>query len=146
MSSRQQTPDIMGNILAASAPAQPQATMLVLQRITNDGGTQMRAGMDPETIKEYQEAIEPARRGRSRRSSSTTTASATGSPTGSHWVNAAHRSGKYLDIRQTSVRARRDAVLHAAGAKCQPRWRTNADKRRGRDAAARRRVAAVVRR
>ena len=56
------------NILATKARQQPQATMLVLQRITNGGGTQMRASMDPETIKEYQEAIRPSGTWRSRRS------------------------------------------------------------------------------
>ena len=122
----------MGNILAASAPAQPQATMLVLQRITNDGGTQMRAGMDPETIKEYQEAIEASETWPFPPVIVYHDGERYWLADGFHRVNAAHRSGKYLDI-PADIRAgtRRDAVLHAAGANASHGLRrTKDDKRR----------------
>ena len=106
MSSRQQTPDIMGNILAANAPAQPQATMLVLQRITNDGGTQMRAGMDPETIKEYEEAIDNSEAWPFPPVIVYHDGDRYWLADGFHRVNAAHRSGGYLDIPADIVRAR----------------------------------------
>ena len=106
--------------------------MLVLQRITNDGGTQMRAGMDPETIKEYQEAIDNSEAWPFPPVIVYHDGDRYWLADGFHRVNAAHRSGKHLEI-PADIRAgtRRDAVLHAAGANASHGLRrTNADKRR----------------
>lgn len=130
MTTRQTTPDILDNILTA-AGAQPAATKLALAAIVNDGGTQMRAGMDAATVTEYEQAIKDF----------------VGWPfppvivyhdgakywlaDGFHRLNAAVRAG--LDAIPAEVRAgtRRDAILHAAGANAAHGLRrTNDDKRR----------------
>ena len=129
---RQTTPDILGNIMAATLAAAPAATLVPLAAIVNDGGTQMRAGLHAETITEYEEAIR--------------TADAWPFPPvivfhdgarywladGFHRLNAAHRSGKFAEIpADVRIGTRRDAILHAAGANAAHGLRrTNADKRR----------------
>ena len=82
--------------------------MLVLQRITNDGGTQMRAGMDPETIKEYQEAIDNSEAWPFPPVIVYHDGDRYWLADGFHW-STLHRSGKYLDI---------PADIRAAAARC----------------------------
>jgi len=134
MTTRTETPNILDNVLTLSGatPAPPAATLLALTAIVNDGGTQMRAGMDAATITEYADALAEA--------------DAWPFPPivvfhdgekywladGFHRVNAAHRNGKFSQI-PADVRAgtRRDAILHAAGANAAHGLRrTNGDKRR----------------
>lgn len=132
---RQPTPDILDNVLGGATPAPPAPTTVALTAIVNDGGTQMRAGMDAATITEYSEALAEA--------------DAWPFPPivvfhdgekywladGFHRVNAAHRIGKFSQI-PADVRSgtRRDAVLHAAGANASHGLRrTNGDKRRAVD-------------
>ena len=117
--------------MLAPAPAAPAAAPLALAAIVNDGGTQMRAGMDAATVTEYEQAIKDF----------------VGWPfppvivyhdgakywlaDGFHRLNAAVRAG--LDAIPAEVRAgtRRDAILHAAGANAAHGLRrTNDDKRR----------------
>jgi hypothetical protein len=134
MTTRTETPNILDTVLTLSGatPAPPAATLVALTAIVNDGGTQMRAGMDAATITEYADALAEA--------------DAWPFPPivvfhdgekywladGFHRVNAAHRSGKFSQI-PADVRAgtRRDAILHAAGANAAHGLRrTNGDKRR----------------
>lgn len=128
---RQETPNILENVLAINAAA-PTTTTVPLSAIVNDGGTQMRAGMDAATITEYEEAIKGV----------------DGWPfppvvvyhdgekywlaDGFHRVNAAHRSGKHTAIpAEVKAGTRRDAILYAAGANASHGLRrTNGDKRR----------------
>ena len=129
---RQPTPNILDNVLGGAGVAPPAPTTVALTAIVNDGGTQMRAGMDAATITEYSEALAEA--------------DAWPFPPivvfydgekywladGFHRVNAAHRIGKFSQI-PADVRAgtRRDAVLHAAGANASHGLRrTDGDKRR----------------
>ena len=97
-------------MLAPLAP--PAPTTVALTAIVNDGGTQMRAGMDAATITEYLEALADAdawpfppivvfRDGEKYWLAD-----------GFHCVNAAHRSGKL-------ARSRPMRVGHAAGC-CAP--------------------------
>jgi hypothetical protein len=116
---RQETPNILDNVLPlnAAAPAPPTTTLLALAAITNDGGTQMRAGMNAEKVKEYEEVIADA--------------DAWPFPAlvvfhdgakywladGFHRLNAAYRSGKFAQLpAEIKAGTRRDAVLYAAGA------------------------------
>ena len=132
---RQPTPNILDNVLGGAGVAPPAPTTVALTAIVNDGGTQMRAGMDAATITEYSEALAEA--------------DAWPFPPivvfhdgekywladGFHRVNAAHRIGKFSQI-PADVRSgtRRDAVLHAAGANASHGLRrTNGDKRRAVD-------------
>lgn len=127
---RQETPNILDNVLPlnAAAPAPPTTTLLALAAITNDGGTQMRAGMNADTVKEYEDAL--------------TDADAWPFPPvvvyhdgarywladGFHRLNAAHRSGKFQEIpADIKPGTRRDAVLYAAGANAGHGLRRNND-------------------
>lgn len=133
MTTRVTTPDILGDIMTgATAAVVAPTTTVPLAAIVNDGGTQMRAGMDAATITEYEEAIKGA----------------DGWPfppvvvfhdgekywlaDGFHRVNAAHRSGKHTAIpAEVKAGTRRDAILYAAGANASHGLRrTNGDKRR----------------
>ena len=108
-------------------------TLLALTAIVNDGGTQMRAGMNADKVKEYEELL----------------LDADGWPfdapvvvyydgakywlaDGFHRLNAAHRSGKLQEIpAEIKAGTRRDAVLYACGANGKHGLpRTNDDKRR----------------
>jgi len=107
-------------------------TLLALSAIVNDGGTQMRAGMNADTVKEYEDAL--------------TDAEVWPFPPvvvyhdgakywladGFHRLNAAHRSGKFQEIpADIKAGTRRDAVLFAAGANASHGLRrTNDDKNR----------------
>lgn len=132
MNTRAPTPDILGDIMGGAVAAAPTSTLLALSAITNDGGTQMRAGMDAATITEYTEVL-------------TASAAWPFPPVvvyydgekywladGFHRVNAAHRSGCYVQIpAEVKPGTRRDAILHAAGANASHGLRrTNGDKRR----------------
>ena len=107
-------------------------TLLALSAIVNDGGTQMRAGMNADTVKEYEDAL--------------TDAEVWPFPPvivyhdgarywladGFHRLNAAHRSGKFSEIpADIKPGTRRDAILFAAGANASHGLRrTDGDKRR----------------
>ena len=136
MSPRPPTPpDILDAIMAGSPPVLPPApavTTIAITAIVNDGGTQMRAGMNADTVKEYEDAL--------------TDAEAWPFPPvvvyhdgakywladGFHRLNAAHRSGKFAEIpADIKPGTRRDAVLYAAGANASHGLRrTNEDKKR----------------
>ena len=131
---RPPTPDILGIIMdgVPVTTATPAATLLALSAIVNDGGTQMRAGMNADTVKEYEDALSDA--------------DAWPFPPvivyhdgarywladGFHRLNAAHRSGKFQEIpADIKPGTRRDAVLFAAGANASHGLRrTNDDKNR----------------
>jgi phage N-6-adenine-methyltransferase len=130
---RAPTPDILGDIMAgATAAVVAPTTTVPLTAIVNDGGTQMRAGMNADTVKEYEDAL--------------TDADAWPFPPivvyhdgarywladGFHRLNAAHRSGKFTEIpADIKPGTRRDAVLYAAGANASHGLRrTNEDKKR----------------
>ncbi|MGB2787901.1 MAG: hypothetical protein WBC13_01070, partial [Dokdonella sp.] len=128
MTNRPETPDILGNIMAGP----PAPALVALAAIVNDGGTQMRAGMNADTVREYEDAL--------------TEAEAWPFPPvvvfhdgarywladGFHRLNAAHRSGKFQEIpAEIKAGTRRDAVLYAAGANASHGLRrTNDDKNR----------------
>ncbi len=133
MTDRQPTPDILGDIMAGAPTVQATTTTTVpLSAIVNDGGTQMRAGMNAEKVKEYEEVIAEV--------------DAWPFPPlvvfhdgakywladGFHRLNAAHRSGKFAELpAEIKAGTRRDAVLYAAGANATHGLpRTNDDKRR----------------
>jgi hypothetical protein len=131
MSGRKSTPmSILDDVLSAQPSAVAEPTLIALSDIVRNGGTQMRATLDPDTITEYAAAM----------------ASGWGTfppvvlfydgalyhlGDGFHRTEAAARVG-IADI-PADVRSgtRRDAVLHAAGANASHGLRrTNADKRR----------------
>ena len=131
---RQSTPNILDNMLGGATPAPPESARpaIALAAIVNDGGTQMRAGIDTATVLEYEEAIKAA-------------SGAWPFPAvvvyhdgakywladGFHRVNAAHRAGLTSVPAEVRAGTRRDAILHAAGANASHGLRrTNEDKRR----------------
>lgn len=138
---RQTTPNILDDVLALNAAA-PAATKVAIKDIINDGGTQMRAGLNFETVSEYAEAM---------------LAGVTFPPITlyydgeTYWLaDGFHRLQAWKSVFQVAgvagtydpaeipaiVRAgtRRDAILHAAGANADHGLRrTNEDKRRSVD-------------
>lgn len=139
---RQATPDILDNVLSGATPAPPAATKVAIKDIINDGGTQMRAGLNFETVSEYAEAM---------------LAGVTFPPITlyydgeTYWLaDGFHRLQAWKSIYQVAgvagtydpaeipaiihAGARRDAILHAAGANASHGLRrTNDDKRRAVD-------------
>ena len=128
MSARPATPDILGAVLTHSPTTLPAGT------IRANGGTQMRAQLDPATVIEYAEAMAD---GWGQFPPVTCYYDGT-----DHWLaDGFHRLQAFLshggmreqqpipvDVRSGS---RRDAILHAAGANSSHGLRrTNADKRR----------------
>lgn len=133
--SRPTTPDILDNLLAASpavAAVSPAATLLALTAIVNDGGTQMRAGMNAEKVKEYEEVLADAEAWPFPALVVFHDGSRYWLADGFHRLNAAHRSKKFAEIpAEIKAGTRRDAVLYAAGANATHGLpRTNDDKRR----------------
>jgi hypothetical protein len=133
MMERIPTPDILGDVLGA-APTAPQH--VPYSRIRVDGGTQMRAGLDPTTVAEYAEAM--------------LTATGWGSfppvvvfhDGNEYWLaDGFHRMAAARSVNfhghgwsiAADIRAgtRRDAILYAAQANANHGLRrTNADKQR----------------
>lgn len=137
---RAATPDILGVVMAGPvAAATPLFANVDLTAIVNDGGTQMRAGINWETVKEYADAM---------RDGATFPPIILYHDGDSYWLaDGFHRfaawkqvhtmpgaPGKYDESHiRADVRAgtRRDAILHAAGANANHGLRrTNEDKRR----------------
>mgnify|MGYP000939282244 FL=1 len=132
MSTRKATPDIMGAVLEAKV----ERELIPLNKIRSDGGTQMRAALNEDTVKEYEEKFN--------------TSHAWGDfplvvlfyDGTDYWVgDGFHRIEAYRRACghpptipvHAEVRAgsRRDAILFAAGANANHGLRrTNADKRR----------------
>ncbi len=123
----QPTPDILGDLLGP-APIRPQT--IELNRLRLDGGTQMRARLDDNTVREYAAAM----------------SSGWGQfppiivyyDGADHWLgDGFHRVAAARDAGITTAPAdiraghRRDAILHAAGANASHGLRrSQADKRR----------------
>ena len=133
MSTRKATPDIMGAVLEAKV----QAELIPLNKIRSDGGTQMRAALNEDTVKEYAEKF-----GISHAWGDFPPVVLFYDGT-DYWVgDGFHRIEAYRlavggDPHTTPVHAevragsRRDAILFAAGANANHGLRrTNADKRR----------------
>lgn len=113
-----------------------ERTTIPLERIKTDGGTQMRATLDPDTVQEYLDAMQPVGWG-------DFPAVVVYYDGKDHWLaDGFHRVEAYrlaaanldqpanvpADVRSGT---RRDAILHAAGANASHGLRrTNADKRR----------------
>lgn len=136
---RQTTPNILDAVLSGAGAAQPAATKVAIKNIINDGGTQMRASLNFETVSEYAEAM---------------LAGVTFPPITlyydgeTYWLaDGFHRLQAWKSIYQVAGSAgtydpaevpaivhagtRRDAILHAAGANANHGLRrTNEDKRR----------------
>lgn len=136
---RAQTPNILDAVLSGAGAAQPAATKVAIKNIINDGGTQMRASLNFETVSEYAEAM---------------MAGVLFPPITlyydgeTYWLaDGFHRLQAWKSIYQVAGSAgtydpaevpaivhagtRRDAILHAAGANANHGLRrTNEDKRR----------------
>lgn len=136
---RQTTPNILDAVLSGAGTAQPAATKVAIKDIINDGGTQMRASLNFETVSEYAEAM---------------MAGVLFPPITlyydgeTYWLaDGFHRLQAWKSIYQVAGSAgtydpaevpaivhagtRRDAILHAAGANANHGLRrTNEDKRR----------------
>ncbi len=113
-----------------------ERTTIPLERIKTDGGTQMRAALDPETVQEYLDAMQPVGWGDFPVVIVYYDGKDHWLADGFHRVEAYRRAAANLD-QPASVPAdvrsgtRRDAILHAAGANASHGLRrTNADKRR----------------
>ncbi len=113
-----------------------ERTTIPLERIKTDGGTQMRAALDPDTVQEYLDAMQPIGWGDFPAVIVYYDGKDHWLADGFHRVEAYRRAADNLD-QPASVPAdvrsgtRRDAILHAAGANASHGLRrTNADKRR----------------
>ncbi len=129
--SRQPTPSILDDVLTTDAS---RNTQLYAGNIKRDGGTQMRADLDPATVQEYADAMAEA--GGWRNFPPVITYH---DGTDNWLADGFHRLAAYLSRFSASgmipadVRSgtRRDAILHAAGANASHGLRrTSADKRR----------------
>ncbi|GIK73827.1 MAG: hypothetical protein BroJett021_28150 [Chloroflexota bacterium] len=129
---RQPTPDILGDVLSAPKPP----TMLAVEAIKVDGGTQMRAGLHEGTVQDYAETFQETRQWGS---FPPVVVYHDGEnywlADGFHRLAAWKRSGNAQigaripgDVRSGT---RRDAILHAAGANSDHGLRrSDEDKRR----------------
>lgn len=113
-----------------------ERTTIPLDRIKTDGGTQMRAALDPDTVQEYLDAMQPIGWGDFPAVIVYYDGKDHWLADGFHRVEAYRLAAANLD-QPASVPAdvrsgtRRDAILHAAGANASHGLRrTNADKRR----------------
>ena len=113
-----------------------ERTTIPLERIKTDGGTQMRAALDPDTVQEYLDAMQPIGWGDFPAVIVYYDGKDHWLADGFHRVEAYRLAAANLD-QPASVPAdvrsgtRRDAILHAAGANASHGLRrTNADKRR----------------
>ncbi len=113
-----------------------ERTTIPLERIKTDGGTQMRAALDPDTVQEYLDAMQPVGWGDFPAVIVYYDGKDHWLADGFHRVEAYRLAAANLD-QPASVPAdvrsgtRRDAILHAAGANASHGLRrTNADKRR----------------
>jgi hypothetical protein len=116
---------------AVAVPAAAEPTLIALSDIVRNGGTQMRAALDPDTITEYADAMRANGWGTFPPVVLFYDGATYHLGDGFHRTEAAARVG-IADI-PADVRSgtRRDAVLHAAGANASHGLRrTNADKRR----------------
>ena len=113
-----------------------ERTTIPLDRIKTDGGTQMRATLDADTIKEYLDAMQPIGWGDFPAVIVYYDGKDHWLADGFHRVEAYRTAAAHLDQPANvpaDVRSgtRRDAILHAAGANAAHGLRrTNADKRR----------------
>lgn len=111
-------------------------TTIPLERIKTDGGTQMRAALDPDTVQEYLDAMQPVGWGDFPAVIVYYDGKDHWLADGFHRVEAYRRAAANLDQpasvpADVRVGTRRDAILHAAGANASHGLRrTNADKRR----------------
>lgn len=135
MSTRLSTPDILGNALTGKA----QAEKIPLASIKTDGGTQMRAAVNWETVKEYADAM---------REGDTFPPIVTYYDGETYWLaDGFHRLAAWKQAftvpgapgvhdpaeipAEVKAGGRRDAILHAINANANHGLRrTNADKRR----------------
>jgi hypothetical protein len=135
MAGRQPTPssildDLLGPV-APAAPAQPEPTLIALADIVRNGGTQMRAALDPDTVSEYADAMHGVGWGTFPPIVVFYDGSAYHLGDGFHRTESASQAG--LTHAPADVRSgtRRDAILFAAGANAlHGLRRTSADKRR----------------
>ena len=131
MSTRQPTPSILDDVLTTDAS---RPTAIRNSAIKIDGGTQMRAHLDPATVEEYADAMTDAGWGKFPPIIAYYDGNDYWLADGFHRLAAFRSIANYSDaLIPADVRSgtRRDAILHAAGANASHGLRrTNADKRR----------------
>ena len=132
---RQETPDILSDLLGGKPkPTEPDTELLVARHIQIDGGTQMRAKLDDDTVNEYVSVLEGMEHSEWPFPPIVTYYD------GSKWwlADGFHRVAAALRLDMPTMvpsivhrGTRRDAILHAAGANARHGLRrTTADKRR----------------
>ncbi len=128
---RQPTPSILDDVLTTDAS---RPTAIRNASIKVDGGTQMRAQLDPATVQEYADAMGEAGWGKFPPIIAYYDGSDYWLADGFHRLSAWRSIANWSDAMiPADVRSgtRRDAILHAAGANASHGLRrTNADKRR----------------
>jgi len=130
---RQPTPDVLGALLGNL-----KHTMIDIADIRTDGGTQMRAGLNAETVEEYRQWLDELARKQNGLLDMPPVIVYHDGETywladGFHRLEAWKQHGSLPTAVHADLRSgtRRDAVLHAAGANADHGLRrTNADKRR----------------